>query len=156
MGIVTGNWLTGRHSGRACRHEDIYTKVNRKTGTCYSVKLCNPNTSWSEIQLRQRTSFGTISSAISAWLKEAQQSASADYLKVKKMYDRQTRYATLRGMIYAKGMYTIDDEGNVTVDVNARTQGGVAGGSGGSGNDSGSSGSGGEGGSGGGGMTDYE
>ena len=127
MGKVSGNWVTGRHSGRACRHDDIYTKVDRKTGACYSVKLCHPNTTWTETQQRQRTSFGTISSAISAWLKEARQSASADYLKVKKMYDRQTRYSTLRGMIYAKGMYTVDDEGNVTIDINARSQGAIAG-----------------------------
>ena len=101
MGKVSGNWVTGRHSGRACRHDDIYTKVDRKTGACYSVKLCNPNTDWTEMQMRQRTSFGTISSAINTWLKEAQQTSSADYLKVKRMYDRQTRYSTLRGMMYA-------------------------------------------------------
>ena len=132
MGKVSGNWVTGRHSGRACRHDDIYTKVDRKTGACYSVKLCNPNTDWTEMQMRQRTSFGTISSAINTWLKEAQQTSSADYLKVKRMYDRQTRYSTLRGMMYAKGMYLIDEQGNVTVDINARTQGGTAGGNGGS------------------------
>lgn len=27
----------------------------------------------------------------------------ADYVKVKRMYDRQTKYSTLRGMMYAKG-----------------------------------------------------
>ena len=31
MGIVHGNWLTGTHSGRACKHENVYTRVNRKT-----------------------------------------------------------------------------------------------------------------------------
>ena len=44
MGKVQGNWITGAHSGRACKHEDIYTKINKKTGACYSVKLCNPCT----------------------------------------------------------------------------------------------------------------
>ena len=59
------------------------------------------------------------------------------------MYDRQTRYSTLRGMMYAKGMYTVDEQGQVTVDVNARTLGAIAGGSGSSsgGSDSGSGGS---------------
>ena len=27
MGKVYGNWVTGLHSGRACKHDDIYTKV---------------------------------------------------------------------------------------------------------------------------------
>lgn len=141
MGKVTGNWITGHHSGRACRHDDIYTRVNRKTGACYSVKLCNPNTNWTENQTRQRISFGTISAAINAWIKQEQLTDSADYLKVKKMYDRQTRYSTLRGMMYAKGMYTVDEQGQVTVDVNARTLGAIAGGSGSGGSDSGSGGS---------------
>ena len=43
MGIVHGNWLTGTHSGRACKHENVYTRVNKKTGQCYSAQLCNPN-----------------------------------------------------------------------------------------------------------------
>lgn len=150
MGKVSGNWLTGRHSGRACRHENIYTKVDKKTGACYSVKLCNPNTNWTEPQLRQRTSFGTISSAISSWLKEGKETSSADYLKVKRMYDRQSKFSTLRGMMYAKGMYRVDDEGVVTVDITASTQGVVAGG--GSGSSGGGSGS--SGGSGGDGNTD--
>ena len=30
MGKVYGNWVTGLHSGRACEHDDIYTKVNKK------------------------------------------------------------------------------------------------------------------------------
>ena len=50
MGKVQGNWLTGAHSGRACKHENIYTKVDKKTGACYSVKLCNPNTNQTETQ----------------------------------------------------------------------------------------------------------
>lgn len=150
MGKLTGNWVTGRHSGRACRHEDIYTRVVKKTGACYSAKLCNPNTNWTETQLRQRTSFGTISSAISSWLKEGKETSSADYLKVKRMYDRQSKFSTLRGMMYAKGMYRVDDEGVVTVDITASTQGVVAGG--GSGSSGGGSGS--SGGSGGDGNTD--
>ena len=133
MGKVTGNWVTGRHSGRACRHEDIYTRVVKKTGACYSAKLCNPNTNWTDAQMKQRVSFGLISKALNTWLKEGKETPSADYLKVKRLYDRQSRYATMRGMMYAKGMYRVDDEGNVTVDITANTQGAVAGGSGSSG-----------------------
>ena len=119
MGKVYGNWITGVHSGRACRQDDIYTNVNKKTGACYSVKLCNPNTNWSEKVTAQRSSFGAISSALSAWIKAEKEKNSEDYQKVKKMYDRQIRFSTLRGMMYAKGMYNIDETGLVTVDINA-------------------------------------
>ena len=148
MGKVTGNWLTGAHSGRACRHEDIYTRTDRKTGACYSAKLCNPVTEWTETQKAQRASFGAISSAISAWIKAESVKPSADYVKVKRMYDRQMKYSTLRGMMYAKGMYRVEKDGSVVVDVNANTKGAVAGG-GGSGSDSDSGSTGGSGGEGG-------
>ena len=130
MGKVSGNWITGKHSGRACRHEDIYTRLNRKTGACYSVKLCNPNTAWTEPQLRQRSSFAAISSAINAWIKEAKTAESADYLKVKRLFDRQSKFATLRGMMYSKGMFRVEEDGSVTVDITANTSGAVAGGGG--------------------------
>ena len=145
MGKLTGNWVTGAHSGRACRHEDIYTKVNKKTGACYSAKLCNPVTVWTEKQLAQRVSFGAISAAISAWIKAESVSGSEDYMKVKRMFDRQSKFATLRGMMYAKGMYRVEEDGSVVVDVNANSKGvvvvppasGGSGGSGGSGDDDG-------------------
>lgn len=136
MGKVTGNWLTGAHSGRACRHEDIYTRTDRKTGACYSAKLCNPVTEWTEAQKTQRASFGVISSAIAAWIKKESVAPSADYVKVKRMYDRQMKYSTLRGMMYAKGMYRVEKDGSVVVDVNANTKGAVAGGGGDAGSDS--------------------
>ena len=132
MGKVYGNWITGVHSGRACRQDDIYTKVNKKTGACYSVKLCNPNTNWSEMVTAQRSSFGAISSALSAWIKAEKEKNSEDYQKVKKMYDRQIRFSTIRGMMYAKGMYSIDESGLVTVDINASYNASAPSGGGGS------------------------
>lgn len=123
MGKLTGNWITGAHSGRACHHEDIYTKVNKKTGACYSVKLCNPNENWTESQLAHRSSFGIITTAINAWIRENKSAQSDDFAKVKKQFDRQNKYSTLRGMIYAKGMYRIESDGSVTVDVTAKTAG---------------------------------
>ena len=132
MGKVYGNWVTGLHSGRACKHDDIYTKVNKKTGACYSVKLCNPNTNWSEMVTAQRSSFGAISSALSAWIKAEKEKNSEDYQKVKKMYDRQIRFSTLRGMMYAKGMYSIDESGLVTIDINASYNASAPSGGGGS------------------------
>ena len=132
MGKVSGNWITGVHSGRACRHDDIYTKVNKKTGACYSVKLCNPNTAWSEKVEAQRNSFGAISSAICEWIKVEKEKNSADYQKVKKNFDRQVRFATLRGYMFARGMYTIDESGLVTVDINASYNASAPSGGGGS------------------------
>ena len=132
MGKVSGNWITGVHSGRACRHDDIYTKVNKKTGACYSVKLCNPNTAWSEKVEAQRNSFGAISSAICEWIKVEKEKNSADYQKVKKNFDRQVRFATLRGYMFARGMYTIDESGLVTVDINASYNASAPSGDGGS------------------------
>ena len=122
MGIVKGNWLTGAHSGRACRHESIYTRVNKKTGACYSAQLCNPNPYRNEAQKKTTSAFSIISAAISAWIatEKAKSIQSEDYKKVKMAYDRQTRYSSLRGFMFAKGMYKYEN-GKVVVDVNANT-----------------------------------
>ncbi len=122
MGIVHGNWLTGTHSGRACRHENVYTRVNKKTGQCYSAQLCNPNPYRNEKQKKVTTAFSVISAAISAWIatEKAKSTPSDDFKKVKLAFDRQTRYATMRGMMMAKGMYKVVD-GAVVVDPNANT-----------------------------------
>ena len=122
MGIVHGNWLTGTHSGRACKHENVYTRVNKKTGQCYSAQLCNPNPYRNEKQKKVTTAFSVISAAISAWIatEKAKSTPSDDFKKVKLAFDRQTRYATIRGMMMAKGMYKVVD-GAVVVDPNANT-----------------------------------
>ena len=122
MGIVHGNWLTGKHSGRACKHENVYTRVNKKTGQCYSAQLCNPNPYRNEKQKKVTTAFSVISAAISAWIatEKAKSTPSDDFKKVKLAFDRQTRYATMRGMMMAKGMYKVVD-GAVVVDPNANT-----------------------------------
>ena len=122
MGKVYGNWVTGLHSGRACKHADIYTKVNKKTGQCYSVKLCNPNTNQTESQKKTVSAFGKVNAAVAAWIKaeKAKSAPSEAYLKVVAVFNRQNRYATLRGMIIAKGMYKVEN-GEVVVDPNANT-----------------------------------
>ena len=122
MGIVHGNWLTGTHSGRACRHENVYTRVNKKTGQCYSAQLCNPNPYRNEKQKKVTTAFAVISAAISAWIatEKAKSAPSDDFKKVKLAFDRQTRYSSLRGMMMAKGMFKVEN-GEVVVDVNANT-----------------------------------
>ena len=122
MGIVHGNWLTGTHSGRACKHEKVYTRVNKKTGQCYSAQLCNPNPYRNETQKKVTTAFAVISAAISAWIatEKAKSTPSDEFKKVKLAFDRQTRYSTLRGMMMAKGMYKVEN-GKVVVDPNANT-----------------------------------
>ena len=122
MGKVYGNWVTGLHSGRACKHDDIYTKVNKKTGQCYSVKLCNPNTNQTESQKKTVSAFGKVNAAIAAWIKaeKAKSAPSEAYQKAVAVFNRQNRYATLLGMIIAKGMYKVEN-GEVVVDPNANT-----------------------------------
>ena len=122
MGKVYGNWVTGLHSGRACKHDDIYTKVNKKTGQCYSVKLCNPNTNQTESQKKTVSAFGKVNAAVAAWIKaeKAKSTQSEAYQKAVAVFNRQNRYATLRGMIIAKGMYKVEN-GEVVVDPNANT-----------------------------------
>ena len=122
MGIVHGNWLTGTHTGRACKHEKVYTRVNKKTGQCYSAQLCNPNPYRNEKQQKVTTAFAVVSAAISAWIatEKAKSTPSEEFKKVKLAFDRQTRYSTLRGMMMAKGMYKVEN-GKVVVDPNANT-----------------------------------
>ena len=122
MGIVHGNWLTGTHSGRACKHENVYTRVNRKTGACYSAQLCNPNPYRNEKQQKVTTAFAVVSAAISAWIatEKAKSTPSEEFKKVKLAFDRQTRYSTLRGMMMAKGMFKVEN-GKVVVDPNANS-----------------------------------
>ena len=121
MGKVQGNWITGAHSGRACKHEDIYTKVNKKTRACYSVKLCNPSHERNEAQQKVMNTFARVSKAVNDWLNKEKAAQSEAYMRAKAIFDRQSRYATLRGMIISKGMYTVSSDGTITIDVDART-----------------------------------
>ena len=121
MGKVSGNWITGAHSGRACKNDDIYTKVNKKTGACYSVKLCNPSEKKTQLQIDTRTAFQAISSAISAWIKTQREasSPSEDFTTVQKAFNRQNKYSTLRGYMFSKGMYKVNMQGDVEIDITA-------------------------------------
>jgi len=108
------------HSGRPCHHENIYTKMNKKTGKCYSVKLCNPNTNWTNNQKTQRTEFGKICNALSVWIAANKVSTATDhaiYAGVKAGYDRQTKYSTLRGYMMSKGYATVQSDGSVIITI---------------------------------------
>jgi len=120
MGIVKATWLLPSHSGRPCRHEDIYTKINKKTGKCYSVKLCNPSTKVTTDQTTQRTAFGAQNKASSAWIAYASPSTSTDhaiYAGVKAAFDRQNKYSTLRGYMLAKGIAVVQTDGSVIITI---------------------------------------
>ncbi|MCI7556343.1 MAG: hypothetical protein MST03_06110, partial [Bacteroidales bacterium] len=68
------------------------------------------------------SAFGKVNAAVAAWIKaeKAKSTQSEAYLKVVAVFNRQNRYATLRGMIIAKGMYKVEN-GEVVVDPNANT-----------------------------------
>lgn len=124
MGKVKTTWLLPGHSGRPCHHEDIYTKMNKKTGQVYSVKLCYPSEKVTANQVAQRNSFGLVSMALSAWIRQNKVATATDhaaYLAVKAQYDRQTKYSTLRGYMMAKNMAVVQTDGSVTISFGSYT-----------------------------------
>lgn len=144
MGKVKTTWLLPGHSGRLCHHEDIYTKMNKKTGQVYSVKLCYPSEKVTANQVAQRNNFGLVSMALSAWLNQNKVATATDhaaYMAVKAQYDRQVKYSTIRGYMMAKNMATVQTDGSVVIAFGSYTTtvtGGVVNaGTGGSGTGSG-------------------
>ncbi|HJJ95860.1 MAG TPA: hypothetical protein O0W79_04735 [Methanocorpusculum sp.] len=142
MGKVKTTWLLPGHSGRPCHHEDIYTKMNKKTGQVYSVKLCYPSEKVTANQVAQRNNFGLVSMALSAWIRQNKEATATDhaaYMAVKAQYDRQTKYSTLRGYMMAKNMAVAQTDGSVVITIGTYTTtvtGGVVDdGTGGSGNE---------------------
>lgn len=118
MGKVKTTWLLPGHTGRPCHHEDIYTKMNRKTGQVYSVKLCNPSDKVTPNMTAHRTEFGAISSAINAWINANKADTAADhaaYLALKAQFDRQHSKSTLRGYMMAKNLATVQTDGSVKI-----------------------------------------
>ena len=108
------------HSGRPNKDSNIYTRTNRKTGKCYSVEIRNPITEWTEAQSTMRKKFGVKNSAISRWIRENQVESAegyAAYRIVKRRFDRQNAYATLRGYMMAKGMAEILPDGQVKITI---------------------------------------
>ena len=109
-----------------------------------------------EAQMKQRSAFGTLSAAVSAWIKTEKEANSEDYQKVYRAWNRQKRYSSLRGYMMARGMAKIEDDGSVSINVNSSAPA-ISGGGGNT--DSGSGGSGGsdnQGGSGGSGIGEPE
>jgi len=124
MGKVSTSWLAPGHSGSPCHHDNIYTKMNRKTGQVYSVKLCNPSESVTANQTAQRNKFGAINSAISAWINTNKVATATDhavYMQVVAAYDRQIKYSTLRGFMVAKNYAAVQTDGSVKITIGTYT-----------------------------------
>lgn len=120
MGKVKTTWLMPGHSGSPCHHDSIYTKLNRRTGQVYSVKLCNPNDNVTANVAAQRTKFGTIASALSAWINANKVSTATDHATYQRLFaafNRQNKYSTLRGYMMARNMAEVQADGSVKVTI---------------------------------------
>lgn len=118
------NWLLTNMNGKACNHDDVYTKRNFKTGKVYAVKLCNPNTgeNFTQSQKDNLTKMGAISSAVSQWVNAGKAASGNDadqaaYKKALASYNRQHKYATLRGMVASKYASVASDMQTVTIKI---------------------------------------
>ena len=117
MGKIHPNRRTGAHSGRASRKDNLYTKVNRKTGKCYSAKLLHPVTTFTEEQKKLCNTFGILSKALSAWVIAQKTEPSKEYKVLMRRFKKQTNYTSLRGMMMGKKMAAVKDNTTVTVTV---------------------------------------
>ena len=111
MAHLNTNWLLNGMSGKACNHDNVYTKQNKKTGAVYAVKLCNPYTGEpSEAQAAQRTKFKATQDAVNAFITAGRAAVAEDrsgqtavnYLKALAAFNAQNKYATLRGFVQSK------------------------------------------------------
>ena len=56
-------------SKKVCEHSDVYFRTNKKTGTTYTGKLCNPSTQApSALQTAAKARFAKVSAAVRAIL----------------------------------------------------------------------------------------
>ena len=153
MAKLNTNWLLNGMSGKACNHDNMYTKQNKKTGAVYAVKLCNPYTGdISEAQEAQRTRFKAAQEAVNAFITAGRAALTEDrsgqtavnYLKAVASFNAQHKYASLRGFIQAKYTNYDASTGVATVSVGSSsvsgggTSGSSTSGSGTSGDNTGS------------------
>lgn len=123
MANLSFNWLLAAMSGKACRHDDVYTKTNKQTGRSYAVKLCNPAdpANATAAQKAQRSKFAVLSSAVSQWLTTEKASnsgnGSAAYNKALAAYKSQHKYGSLRGFVLSKYATFDSSTGKVTITV---------------------------------------
>ena len=135
-------------NGKACNHDNVYTKTNKRTGKVYAVKLCNPYEGESSVaQTAQRTKFGVMNAAVSAFIAAGKAAVKAGtdsdaqvaYLKALAAFNNQHKYATLRGMLMSRNCVYDAQEGTASVVVGGSTVSiATGGGSEGSGSEGGS------------------
>lgn len=103
MGKVTMNWLTTGHSGRACKADSVYTKINRQTHQVTSSKLCNPyQGEASSLQIQHRSRFGIVSKACQEFIKKGKAQPTAEFNEIVKAYKAQHKCGSLLGYLMQK------------------------------------------------------
>lgn len=120
MGKITPSWLLAGLSGSIGQNERIYTRTNRQTGKVHTAMLCNPyQGDPSEKQVKARSRFSIIASAVSQWVKTEHEKeggqGSAAYNRVLAEFRNQHEYGSLRGYITKK--YVVFDEETQTASV---------------------------------------
>ena len=134
MATLSFNWLLAGMKGKACSHDEVYTKTNKQTGKSYAVKLCNPAdpTLATAAQKTQRSKFGVISRAVSAWLETEKAKEGGDgsvaYNKALAAYRSQHKIGSFRGFVMSKYVTYDAATKQVTITVGA-TSSTVSGGS---------------------------
>lgn len=97
------NWLTTGHSGRACKEDAVYTKINKRTGKVTSSKLCHPyDGDASQKQIKQRSRFGLVSKACQDLIKEGKNGGSEKYDLMLKAYNSQRKCGSMLGFMMQK------------------------------------------------------
>ena len=137
MASLNFSWPVTTMRGKACAHDEVYTKTNKQTGKSYAVKLCNPvdGSKASAAQKTHRTKFAALCSAAAAWIEAEKVKEGGDgsvaYNKALAAFRSQHKYGSLRGFIISK--YATYDAATqkVTITVGGSTST-VSGGSGGS------------------------
>jgi len=123
MAKINFNWLLTNMNGKACGHDEVYTKTNKQTGKSYAVKLCNPvdGSNATEAQVRQRTKFGALCKAVCEWMatEKAKESGSGSvaYNKALAAFKGQHTIGSFRGFIMAKYATYDAATGSVTIKV---------------------------------------
>lgn len=103
MGKVTMNWLITGHSGRACKADAVYTKINKVTGKVTSSKLCHPyEGEASELQVKQRTRFGKVASACQTLIRDGADLEQPEYEEALAGYKSQHKCGSLLGYMMQK------------------------------------------------------
>lgn len=85
-------------SGKLCKHGTTIFMRNKATGKNYTSRICKPNTNPpSADQLAMQETFRQTAAKVKTAMKDEAQLTS-----FKELFEKQTKYATLRGFIFAQ------------------------------------------------------